>query len=414
MSRTPRIVVTGIGCLSPIGHGVSNFWQALLDGKNGIGKITSFDPSDLTTQIAAEIHDFNPDDYMNKKEAKRMDRVLQFAVAAAKLALDDSGLTIDETNCYKVGVSIGSGIGGMRTFEIQHQALLEGGSRKVSPFFIPMMIPNMCAGQVSLQFGIKGPSFSVVSACATGVNGITSAMDILLTGRAQVMLAGGSESSICAVAMAGFCAMRAMSNRNDEPEKASRPFDKERDGFVMGEGAGVLVLETLEHAKARGAKVYAELVGYGCTNDAYHITNPDGKGAAEAMRIALRDSGLKPEDIDYINAHATSTPVGDPMETAAIREVFDGHVDKVAVSSTKSMIGHTLGATGALETICCVLAVQNDVVPPTINYEFPDPECPIDCVPNQARRMTVRAALNNSFGFGGHNAVVVVKKFSQN
>ncbi|MBN9416711.1 MAG: beta-ketoacyl-ACP synthase II [Candidatus Eremiobacteraeota bacterium] len=414
MSRTPRIVVTGIGCLSPIGHGVDNFWQALLDGKNGIGKITSFDASDLSTQIAAEIHDFNPDDYMNKKEAKRMDRVLQFAVAAAKLALDDSGLTIDEKNCYDVGVSIGSGIGGMRTFEIQHQALLEGGSRKVSPFFIPMMIPNMCAGQVSLQFGIKGPSFSVVSACATGVNGVTSAMDALLTGRAKVMLAGGSESSICAVAMAGFCAMRAMSSRNDEPEKASRPFDKERDGFVMGEGAGVLVLETLEHATERGAKIYAELVGYGCTNDAHHITNPDGKGAAEAMRIALRDAGLKPEDIDYINAHATSTPVGDPMETAAIREVFDGHVDKMAVSSTKSMIGHTLGATGALETICCVLAVQNDVVPPTINYEFPDPECPIDCVPNLARRMTVRAALNNSFGFGGHNAVVVVKKFSQN
>lgn len=414
MRRNPRIVVTGIGCLTPIGHGVNNFWQALLSGKNGIGKITSFDASDFSTRIAGEIHDFNADDYMSKKESRRMDRVLQFAVASARLALEDSGLQVDQSNCYHIGVSIGSGIGGMSTLEAQHKALLEGGSRKVSPFFIPMMIPNMCAGQVSLQFGIKGPSFAVVSACATGVNGITAAIDILLAGRAQVMLAGGSEASICPIAMAGFCAMRAMSTRNDEPEKASRPFDRERDGFVMGEGAGVLVLETLEHAVARNARIYAELIGYGCTNDAYHITNPDGKGAAEAMRIALADAQLQAEDIDYINAHATSTPVGDPMEVAAIKEVFGGHLSKMAVSSTKSMMGHTLGATGALETICCVLATQNDIVPPTINYEFPDPECVLDCVPNQARRLTVRAALNNSFGFGGHNAVVVVKKFSQN
>ena len=412
MSSRRRIVVTGMGCLSPIGIGVETFWQSLLQGKNGVGRITSFDASELTSQIAAEIHDFNPDDFMHKKDSKRMDRVLQFAVAAAKLALDDSGLAVTDANSERIGVSIGSGIGGMATFEIQHRNLIEGGPRKVSPFFIPMMIPNMCSGQVSLTFGIKGPSFSVASACATGVNGIAQAMDVLLTGRADVMLAGGSESAICNVAMAGFCAMRAMSTRNDAPEKASRPFDKERDGFVMGEGAGVLVLETLEHAQARGAKIYAEMAGYGCTNDAFHITNPDGKGAARAMQIALGDAGLKPEDVDYINAHATSTPVGDPMETQAIHEVFGTH--KLAVSSTKSMIGHTLGATGALETICCVLAVQNDVVPPTINYEFPDPECPIDCVPNLARRLTVRAALNNSFGFGGHNAVVVVKKFSTN
>jgi 3-oxoacyl-[acyl-carrier-protein] synthase II len=401
-----------MGCLSPIGNGVETFWQSLLQGKNGIQRITSFDASELSSQIAAEIHDFNPDDFMAKKDSKRMDRVLQFAVAAARLALEDSGLTVGPENSERIGVSIGSGIGGMRTFETQHGLLLEGGPRKVSPFFIPMMIPNMCAGQVSLTFGIKGPSFSVVSACATGVNGIAQAMDVLLTGRADVMLAGGSESAVCNVAMAGFCAMRAMSTRNDEPERASRPFDRERDGFVMGEGAGVLVLETLEHAQARGAKIYAEMAGYGCTNDAFHITNPDGKGAARAMQIALADARLKPEDVDYINAHATSTPVGDPMETQAIREVFGEH--KLAVSSTKSMIGHTLGATGALETICCVLAVQNDAVPPTINYEFPDPECNIDCVPNLARRMTVRAALNNSFGFGGHNAVVAVKKFSSN
>ena len=409
-SKRGRIVVTGMGCLSPIGTGVESFWQALLQGKNGVERITSFDASDLPSQIAAEIRDFDPDQFMNKKDAKRMDRVLQFAVAASKLALEDASLTITDENSERVGVSIGSGIGGMRTFEIQHRALLEGGSRKVSPFFIPMMIPNMCSGQVSLTFGIKGPSFSVVSACATGVNGIAQAMDVLLTGRADVMLAGGSESAICSVAMAGFCAMRAMSTRNDDPQHASRPFDRERDGFVMGEGAGVLVLETLEHAQARGARIYAEMMGYGCTNDAHHITNPDGKGAARAMQIALDDSGLKATDIDYINAHATSTPVGDPMETRAIQEVFGDH--RPAVSSTKSMIGHTLGATGALETICCVLAVTHDAVPPTINYEFPDEECSVDCVPNVARRMTVRAALNNSFGFGGHNAVLVVKKFS--
>jgi len=410
MSKRPTIVVTGIGCLTPIGHGVENFWQALLDGKNGVDTISCFDVSDYSTKIAAEIRDFNPDDYMPKKESKRMDRVLQFSVAAAKMALEDSGLVVDDSNRERIGVCIGSGIGGMHTYEHQHQTLLEQGPRKVSPFFIPMMIPNMASGQVSLQFGLKGPSFSVVSACATGVNGIAQAMDQLLTGRVDVILAGGTESAICPLAMAGFCAMRAMSTRNDDPKKASRPFDKERDGFVMGEGAGVLVLETLEHATARGAKIYAELAGYGCTNDAHHITNPDGVGAAQAMRIALRDAGLQPEDIHYINAHATSTPVGDPMESQAIRNVFGEHTDRLAVSSTKSMIGHTLGATGALETICCVLAVQRDIVPPTINFEFPDPECVIDCVPNVARRMEVKAALNNSFGFGGHNAVVVVKK----
>lgn len=411
MNTRPRIVITGMGCLTPIGHGVQTFWQALLEGKNGVDRIQSFDASDLTTQIAAEIRDFDPDQYMPKKEAKRMDRVLQFAVAAAKLALEDAALVVDSSNAENIGVSIGSGIGGMATYETQHRTLLEQGARKVSPFFIPMMIPNMCSGQVSLQFGLKGPSLSVATACATGVNGIASAMDLLLTGRAQVMLAGGSEAAICQLAMAGFCAMRAMSTRNDDPKRASRPFDKQRDGFVMGEGAGVLVLETLDHAESRGARIYAELVGYGLTNDAHHITNPDGHGAARAMKLALKDAGLQPEDVDYINAHATSTPVGDPMEAQAMREVFGDHLDRMAVSSTKSMIGHTLGATGALETICCVLAVQNDVVPPTINYEFPDEDCQIDCVPNAPRRVTVRAALNNSFGFGGHNAVVAVKKF---
>lgn len=410
--RQRRIVVTGLGALAPIGNNLQDFWQALLAGKNGIGKITHFDCSDLTTQIAGEVKDFNPDEFMSKKEAKRMDRVIQFAVAAAKMAIDDAGLEITEANSHRIGNVIGSGIGGMTTYEQQFHVMLEQGARKISPFFIPMMIPNMASGQVSIQFGLKGPSFSVVSACATSVNCIGSAVDTILAGRADVMLAGGSEAAITRFAVAGFCAMRALSTRNDNPEKASRPFDKERDGFVMAEGAGILVLEEREHALARGAKIYAEIAGYGASDDAYHITNPEpeGKGAAQAMRSALEDAGLQTTDIDYINAHATSTPVGDPCETNAIRNVFGDHANKLAASSTKSMIGHTLGAAGALETIVCVMAVKDDIIPPTINYEFPDENCTLDCVPNVARQTKVRAALNNSFGFGGHNAVVAVVK----
>lgn len=409
-----RVVITGMGCLSPIGNSVETFWQSLIEGKNGIQRITHFDASELNTQIAGEVKDFNPDLYISKKDSKRMDRVIQFAVSAARMALEDSKLVIDDSNRYRVGNAIGSGIGGMATYEQQFLVMIERGPAKISPFFIPMMIPNMVSGQVSIQFGIAGPSFSVISACATSVNCIGSAVDTILAGRADVMLAGGAEAAVTRFSLAGFCAMRALSTRNDEPEKASRPFDAQRDGFVMAEGAGVLVLEELEHALKRGAHIYAEVVGYGASDDAHHITNPDpeGKGATKAMQVALEDAGLAPTDIDYINAHATSTPVGDPCETRAIQNVFGEHCSKVAVSSIKSMIGHSLGAAGALETIACVQAVVNDIVPPTINYENPDPECPLDCVPNVARKMPVRAALNNSFGFGGHNAVVVVQKYA--
>ena len=412
MIRQRRIVVTGLGCLSPIGNNLQDFWQALLAGKNGIGRITHFDPSELTTQIAGEVKNFVPEDFIPKKEAKRMDRVIQFAVAAAKMAIEDANLVINDDNASRVGNVIGSGIGGITTYEQQFRVMIEQGARKISPFFIPMMIPNMVSGQVSIQFGIRGPSLSVVSACATSVNCIGSAVDTILAGRADVMLAGGSEAAISKFPVAGFCAMRALSTRNDDPGKASRPFDKQRDGFVMAEGAGILILEEREHALRRGARIYAEVAGYGATDDAYHITNPDpeGRGAAMAMRAALLDGGLSPEDIDYINAHATSTQVGDPCEAKAIRAVFGDHANKLAVSSTKSMVGHTLGAAGALETIACVMAVQNDEVPPTINYEFPDAECDLDCVPNVGRKMKVRAALNNSFGFGGHNAVIAVTK----
>jgi 3-oxoacyl-[acyl-carrier-protein] synthase II len=410
-----RIVITGMGCLSPIGNTVENFWQSLIEGKNGIQRITHFDASELNTQIAGEVKDFNPDLYISKKDSKRMDRVIQFAVSAAKMAIDDAKLVIDDSNRYRIGNAIGSGIGGMATYEQQFLVMIERGPSKISPFFIPMMIPNMVSGQVSIQFGIAGPSFSVISACATSVNCIGSAVDTILAGRADVMLAGGAEAAVTRFSLAGFCAMRALSTRNDEPEKASRPFDSQRDGFVMAEGAGVLVLEELEHARQRGAHIYAEVVGYGASDDAHHITNPDpdGKGATMAMKVALDDAGLTPMDIDYINAHATSTPVGDPCEARSIMNVFGEHTSKVAVSSIKSMIGHSLGAAGALETIACVQAVCNDIVPPTTNYEHPDPDCTLDCVPNVARKMQVRAALNNSFGFGGHNAVVVVQKYAE-
>jgi 3-oxoacyl-[acyl-carrier-protein] synthase II len=413
-SMKRRIVVTGIGCLSSIGHGVDQYWAGLLEGRNGITPITSFDPKDLTTQIAGEIKDFDPDLYMPKKDSKRMDRVIQFSVAAAKMALDDSGLIVTEENADRIGTSIGSGIGGMSTYETQHTLMLQQGPRRISPFFIPMMIPNMVSGQVNIQFNLRGPSSSTVSACATSLSCIASAVDTILTGRADVMLAGGAEAAVTQLALAGFCSMRAMSTRNDDPAHASRPFDKERDGFVMGEGAGIVIVEEREHALKRGAKIYAEIAGYGASNDAYHIANPhpEGIGVLMAIRHALSDAGLNPDDIDYINAHATSTPVGDPCEVKAIRAVFGDHSNnrKLSISSTKSMMGHTMGAAGVLESIVCILAVKNDQVPPTINYEHPDPECPIDCVPNVAREVKVRAALNNSFGFGGHNCVLAVVK----
>jgi 3-oxoacyl-[acyl-carrier-protein] synthase II len=340
--------------------------------------------------------------------------VIQFSVAASKMALEDSGLVVTDENAEEIGASIGSGIGGMHTFETWHTKLVESGPRQITPLFIPMMIANMVSGQVSIQFGLKGPNFAVISACATGGNCIACAMDVIRLGRAKVMLAGGTEAAVTPLSVAGFSSMKALSTRNDDMGHASRPFDKERDGFVMGEGAGILVLEEYEHAKARGARIYAEIGGYGETADAYHITNPDpnGDGASRAMNSALKDAGFKPEQVDYINAHGTSTPVGDPCETKAIKKTFGDYAYKVAVSSSKSMIGHTLGAAGALETVVCVLAVHHDKIPPTINYEHPDPECDLDYVPNVAREAKVNVALNNTFGFGGHNAVIVVNKLA--
>lgn len=413
MSSNPTVVVTGLGVVSPVGIGWQPFWRSLLEGRSGVGPITQFDTTGYPTRIAAEVADFDPGAWVGKKDARRMDRCVQFAVAAAGMALEDSGLQVGEGNAHRLGASIGSGIGGMHTFEAQHTTLVEKGADRISPFFIPMMIPNMPSGQVSIQFGLKGPNFSIVSACATGANCIAGGVDMIRSGRADVMLAGGTEAAICPMAVGGFSAMRALSTRNEEPARASRPFDAERDGFVIGEGAGVLVLESLESARARGARIYAEVAGYGTSADAYHMTNPDpnGDGAARAMRQALQDAGMDPGDIDYVNAHGTSTPVGDPCETAALKQVFGDHASRLAVSSTKSMLGHTLGAAGALESVVCVLATREGMVPPTINYEHPDPTCDLDYVPNVARAMPVRAALNNSFGFGGQNAVIVLRRF---
>ncbi len=413
MSPKPTVVVTGLGVVSPVGLGWEPFWRSLLEGRNAAGPITHFDATGYPTRFAAEVRDFDPSNFVGRKEARRMDRCIQFGVAAASMAMEDSGLVVSPANAERIGVSIGSGIGGMQTFEEQHTALTNGGPGRVSPFFIPMMIPNMPAGQVGIQFGLKGPNFSTVSACATGAHCIAAAVDMIRLGRADAVLAGGTEAAITPLAVGGFCAMKAMSTRNDEPQRASRPFDRDRDGFVIGEGAGVLVLERLDLALARGARIYAEVAGYGSSADAFHITQPDpsGDGAARALLAALQDAGLRPEEVDYVNAHGTSTPVGDPCEIAALHRVFGAHAQRLAVSSTKSMMGHTLGAAGALESIVCVLATREGVVPPTINYENPDPACDLDCVPNVARATPVRAALNNSFGFGGQNAVVAVRRY---
>lgn len=402
-----------MGIISPLGIGLDPFWDGLRQGRSGIDTITAFDTSDYSTKIAGEAREFNCEDFMDRKVAKRSDRVIQFAVAASKLALDDSKLNLDDCDRDRIGVVIGTGIGGMQTWEEQHANLLQKGPRRISPFFIPMMIPNMPSGQVSITYGLRGPNFSVVTACATGGNCIGSAYDALRNNQADVMLCGGTEAAITPLGMGGFVAMRAMSTRNDDPQRASRPFDKSRDGFVMGEGAGVIVLETLEHAQARGANIICELLGYACTGDAYHITNPDpnGSGAARAMALALKNCGKVPTDVDYINAHGTSTPVGDPCEIKATRTVFGEHADKLAISSTKSMTGHTLGATGAIETIACALALRDQIIPPTINLEELDPECALDVVPNVARQTKVDFVLNNTFGFGGHNVVLGLERW---
>ena len=404
-----RVAITGIGVVSPIGIGLEDFWSHLLQGCSGVERISRFDPSRLRTQIAAEIKDFDPTKYLDRKDAKRMDRFVQFGVIAAQEAVEQSGLKLDGVDPARVGVIIGSGIGGIETLENQHRVLLERGPDRVSPFFIPMMISNMVSGQVSIRLGLKGPNFTTVSACTSSANAIGEAFRLLQHNDADVILAGGTESTVTELAMAGFSSMKAMSTRNQEPQKASRPFDRDRDGFVMGEGGAVLILEREEHAKKRGAPILGYLNGYGATADAYHMTSPtpDGEGAVACMTLALQDAGMAPDSIQYINAHGTSTPPNDRTETKAVHQVFGEHANKLMLASTKSMTGHLLGAAGAVEAAVCVLALSRGEVPPTINYENADPECDLDCVPNQKREAKITAALSNSMGFGGHNASLV-------
>lgn len=409
-----RVVITGMGVITPIGNTIEQFWHNLINGVSGIGRITSFDTTEYTTHIAGEVRDFDPEKYIDKKEAKRMDRFAQFAVAATKMALEQARLDIRSTNPERVGVYIGSGIGGLATLEENYKTLLEKGPRRVSPFLIPMMIANMGSGIVSITFGAKGPNSSPISACATGTHAVGDATEIIRRGKADVMIAGGSEATIRPLALAGFGNMKALSTRNDEPTKASRPFDRDRDGFVMSEGAGILILEELEHAKRRGAKIFAEVAGYGMSGDAYHLTAPapEGEGAARAMMEAILDAGLKPEDVDYINAHGTSTDYNDKFETLAIKRVFGDHAYRLAVSSTKSMTGHMLGAAGGVEAIATALTIAEGIIPPTINYENPDPDCDLDYVPNVARRAKVDVAISNSLGFGGHNASILLRRYN--
>lgn len=408
-----RVVITGLGAVTPVGIGKDEFWQTLIAGKSGIGQITRFDATEYATHIAGEVKNFEPVNYMDKKEAKRMDRFTQFAVAASRMAIEDAGMDLEHEDRSRIGTIIGSGIGGMDTMHDQIKILIEKGPSRVSPFFVPMMIGNMAAGQVSIMFGLQGICSSVVTACATGTNAIGDAFKLIQRGDVDVMVAGGTEAAISPAPVAGFCAMKALSTRNDEPEKASRPFDKERDGFVMGEGAGIVILESLEHAVARGAHIYAEIAGYGVNADAFHITAPapEGAQAAKCMALAIKDAGLEPADVDYINAHGTSTGLNDKNETLAIKSLFGDHAAKLAVSSTKSMTGHLLGAAGGIECIATALTIVNSIIPPTINYENPDPELDLDYVPNKARAQAVNVALSNSFGFGGHNATILLKKY---
>ncbi|EHQ62339.1 3-oxoacyl-(acyl carrier protein) synthase II [Paenibacillus dendritiformis C454] len=406
-----RVVVTGMGVVTALGSDLDTLWRSLMEGKSGISQIETFDTTDYPTKIASSVKDFNPEDYIDKKETRRMDRFVQFGIAASKKALEDAGLDMDQTNRDRVGVIVGSGIGGLGTWEEQHRILLEKGVKRVSPFFIPMMIANMASGHISMMIGARGPNTAAVSACATGTHSIGDAFKIIQRGDADVMICGGAEATIRPIGMAGFCAMRAMSTRNDEPERASRPFDVDRDGFVMGEGSGVLVLESLEHALQRGARIYAEVAGYGMSADAHHITEPDPEGPALCMTRAIQDAGFQPEQIDYINAHGTSTPVGDKSETRAIKAALGDHARNVAISSTKSMTGHLLGAAGGVEAVICALTLQHGMIPPTINLEIQDPECDLDYVPNVPRKADVRTAMSNSFGFGGHNATVVLTKY---
>ncbi|HEV8616323.1 MAG TPA: beta-ketoacyl-ACP synthase II [Methylomirabilota bacterium] len=416
-----RVVVTGLGALTPVGNSTEEFWAALTQGRSGIGPITKFDAETKTpsgeyqfaTRIAGEVRNFDPLTYVDRKEARRLDPYLQYAIACSVMAVEDAGLDTSKVDGTRFGVLIGSGIGGITTLLDSHKVLIEKGPDRVSPFFVPMLIINMASGLVSMRFGAKGPNISVVTACATGNHAIGDAFRLIQRGTADIMIAGGAEAIIVPLTIAGFCSMKAMSTRNEEPARASRPFDANRDGFVCGEGGGILVLESLEHAQRRDARIYAEVVGYGMTGDAHHMTAPDpeGDGAARAMAGALQDAGIAPSDVGYINAHGTSTPYNDRFETIAIKRVFGEHAYKVAVSSTKSMTGHLLGAAGGIEAIATVLALAHGVLPPTINYETPDPECDLDYIPNQARKQDVELALSNAFGFGGTNATLVFSKY---
>jgi len=408
-----RVVITGMGVVSPLGSDVETFWKRLIAGESGIGPVTRFDTSKYNTRFAAEVQGYRTEEFMDRKEIRRTDLFVQYAIGATAQAVKQAGVSPQSVDVNRYGVVVGSGIGGIATFEDQYRTLLEKGPSRVSPFFIPMMISDMASGQVSIQFGAKGPNYCTVSACSSGAHAVGDAFRIIQHNEADVMISGGAEAPITPVSFAGFCSMKAMSTRNDDPQRASRPFDAQRDGFVMGEGAGIVVLEELEHAKKRGAKIFAEVVGYGATGDAHHMTAPapEGEGAARAMREAIRDSGLKLESFGYMNAHGTSTPLNDKFETQAIKSVFGEHAKKLPISSTKSMTGHLLGAAGGLETIICVLALERHTLPPTINYKTPDPDCDLDYVPNTARAVELQAALSNSLGFGGHNVTLALSRY---
>jgi len=408
-----RVVVTGLGAVTPLGIGVEPTWEAVLAGRSGVSRITRFDAAEFSTKIAAEVKGFNPEDFIDRKEIKRMDPFIQIAMAAAQLAVTDSGLTIDERLGPRIGVYVGSGLGGLTTLEHYHKAYLEGGARKISPFFIPMLISNLAPGHIAMKYGAKGPNITTTTACAASSHAIGEALEAIRRGACDAVIAGGSEATITPMGLGGFCAMKALSTRNGDPAAASRPFDKDRDGFVMGEGSAMLILEELEFAKRRGAKIYAELLGYGASADAYHVTAPapGGEGAVRCMKAALADGRIHPEQVEHINAHGTSTPYNDLYETMAIKTVFKEHSSRLMVSSTKSMTGHLLGAAGAIESVFSVLALRDGVVPPTINYTTPDPECDLDYVPNTARSQPIRYVLSNSFGFGGTNSCLLFGRF---
>lgn len=408
-----RVVVTGVGLVTPLGTGTEKTWQNIVNGVCGIDTITRFDISNSAVTIAAEVKDFDPDAFFEPKKAKHLDLFVQYGLAAAILASRDSGFTVNEENCERIGVITGCGMGGLPTIEKYHQVMLERGAKKITPFFIPMVIPNMPSGHISMELGCKGPNLTLTTACAAGTHAVGEAYRHIKYGMSDVIVTGGTEAVICQLGIGGFSAMKALSTRNDDPKAASRPFDKDRDGFVMAEGAGMLILEELDHALARGAKIYAEIIGYGLSSDAYHIAAPpeNGEGGARAMKMAVADSGLAPEEFDYVNAHGTSTPLNDRCETQAIKTVFGEHARKLAISSTKSMTGHMLGAAGGIESAFTALAVHEQIAPPTINHVEPSEECDLDYVPNVARKMDIRAAISNSFGFGGTNAVIAMKRF---